>query len=324
VKALIARVQAIVARVMQWRAVRVFQLYGQKNGPILAGGLSLTALYSVFAALYVGFTVLGFAIRSDPEFEKAVLSTISTAVPGLIDTGSGSGAIKVDDLFSSKVLGWSGIVAIVIVFVTALSWFASARSAVRAVFGLPQDTTFFLLLKLRDLVLVIAFAAVTLLSAAISVFSTAALGVIFGAVGIGEKSVFAVVVARVIGLVIAFAIDTAVLVVLFRVLLAVKLPLRRLITGAMLGAAALGILKAFGAALVGGGGRNPLLASFAVMIGLLVWFGLICQVILIAATWMAVDLADHGETPILSLKTKTIGRPTGRRRPATKAVGPPR
>jgi membrane protein len=320
---LIARVQALVARVMGWRPVRVFQLYGRKNGPILAGGLSLTALYSVFAALYVGFTVLGFAIRSDPAFEKAVLSTISTAVPGLINTGSG-GAIKADDLFSSQVLGWSGIVAIVIVFVTALSWFASARSAVRTVFGLPQDTTFFLLLKLRDLGLVIAFAAVTLLSASISVFSTAALGVVFSAVGIGDKSTFAVIVARVIGLVVAFVIDTAVLVGLFRVLLAVKLPLRRLLTGAMLGAAALGILKAFGAALVGGGGRNPLLASFAVMIGLLVWFGLICQVILIAATWMAVDLADHGETPILSLKTKTIGRPVGHQRPRTKAVGPPR
>ena len=320
---MIARVQALVARVMGWRPVRVFQLYGQKNGPILAGGLSLTALYSVFAALYVGFTVLGFAIRSDPGFEKAVLATISTAVPGLLDTGSG-GAIKADDLFSSQVLGWSGIVAIVIVFVTALSWFASARSAVRTVFGLPQDTTFFLLLKLRDLGLVIAFAAVTLLSASISVFSTAALGVVFSAVGIGDKSTFAVIVARLIGLVVAFVIDTAVLVGLFRVLLAVKLPLRRLLTGAMLGAAALGILKAFGAALVGGGGRNPLLASFAVMIGLLVWFGLICQVILIAATWIAVDLADHGETPILSLRTKTIGRPAAHQRPRTKAVGPPR
>ncbi len=321
-KTLIARIQALIARVMGWRAVRVFQLYGQKNGPILAGGLSLTALYSVFAALYVGFTVLGFVIRADPGFEKAVLDTISTAVPGLFDTGSG-GAIKVDDLFDTKVLGWSGIVAVVIVFVTALSWFASARSAVRTVFGLPQDTTFFLLLKLRDLGLVIGFAVVTLLSAAVSVFSTAALGFLFGLVGVDHTSAFAVVVARIVGLLIAFAIDTTVLVLLYRVLLAVRLPLRRLLTGAILGAAALGILKAFGAALVGGAGRNPLLASFAVIIGLLVWFGLICQVILIAATWIAVDLADHGETPTLPLKTKTIGRPV-QRRPRSKAVGPPR
>ena len=322
-KTFIARIQAIIARVMGWRPVRVFQLYSQKNGPILAGGLSLTALYSVFAALYVGFTVLGFAIRSDPAFEKAVLSTISTAVPGLFDTGNGSGgAIKVDDLFSTQVLGWSGIVAIVIVFVTALSWFASARSAVRAVFGLPQDTTFFLLLKLRDLVLVIAFAAVTLLSAVVSVLSTAALGAVFGAVGIDHRSGFAVVVARIVGLVIAFCIDTAVLVVLFRVLLAVRLPLKRLLTGAMLGAGALGILKAFGAALVGGGGRNPLLASFAVIIGLLVWFGLICQVILISATWIAVDLADHDQTPVLPLKAHRVGLAAEHRRPRT--VGPPR
>ena len=50
-----------------------------------------------------------------------------------------------------------------------------------------------------------------------------------------------------------------------------------------------------GATIVGGGG-NPLLASFAVILGLLVWFGLVCQVILIAATWISVDMADRGQT----------------------------
>ena len=49
-----------------------------------------------------------------------------------------------------------------------------------------------------------------------------------------------------------------------------------------------------GSALLGGASNNPLLASFAVIIGLLIWFNFICQVILIAASWIAVGMADRG------------------------------
>ena len=289
-----ATLTALVARAHKLRIARVFARYSEKNGPILAGGLSLTALYSVFAALYVGFSVLGLLIESDPALKATVVSALSTSVPGLIDSGNG-GAIKLDDLFASRVLNWSSIVALIVLVGTALAWFASARSAVRAVFDLPADKTFFLLLKLKDLGFVIAFAIVTTLSAVLSVLSTSALNFLLGLVGVGDKSFFAELVGRIIGLVIVLAIDTAVLAALFRVLSDIRIPPARLIPGSLIGGVALGVLKALGATIVGGAGRNPLLASFAVILGLLVWFGLVCQVILISATWIAVDMADHGQ-----------------------------
>lgn len=313
------RIRLLVARIAMLRVVRVFRLYSQKNGSILAGGLGLTALYSVFAALYVGFAVFGLVIGANPPFEREVVRTLSAAIPGLIDTGGG-GAIDLDQLFRSRVLGWSSIVAMAALVITALGWFSSARSAVRAIFDLPPDPTFFLLLKLKDLGLVIAFGAVTLVSAGLSVVSTSALGLLFDLVGIGHASATAAVVARGIGLLVALAIDTAVLAALFRVLVATSIPLPRLITGALLGGIALGVLKALGATIVGGAGRNPLLASFAVILGLLVWFGLICQVILIAATWIAVDLMDNGQT--LAQAAGGPRRPA-HGRPRTRAVRPP-
>ncbi|MBK4348854.1 YihY/virulence factor BrkB family protein [Lacisediminihabitans changchengi] len=323
-KSVIATIRLLVKHIMAWRAVRVFQLYSQRNGPILAGGLSLTALYSVFAALYVGFAVLGLVIESDPGFKDAVVSTLSTSVPGLIDTGNGAGgAIKLDALFTSRILGWSGIVALVAVLVTALSWFASARSAVRHFFELPPDKTFFLLLKAKDLGLVIAFGAVTLFSAGLSIFSTSALGFLFDLIGIDRESGFATVVARIIGLIIALAIDTAVLAALFRVLAATRIPPRRLLLGALLGGIGLGVLKVLGATIVGGGSKNPLLASFAVLLGLLIWFGLICQVILLTATWIAVDVKDHGETITPKPATTSVRRPPEHHRPRARAVSPP-
>jgi membrane protein len=287
-------VTGLIARVTALRPVRVFTLYSERNGPILAGGLSLTALYSVFAAVYVGFAILGLYVHADRAVKSAVELTLSS-VPGLIRSGT-SGVVSVDQLFQPTVLSWSSIVAIAALLVTTLSWFDSARSSVRAVFGLPRDSTFFLLLKLRDLGLVVAFGAVTIVSAAITVFSTSALDFVFGIVGIDPRSVPATIVARGIGLLLVLVIDTAVLATLFRVLLAARVPPARLFTGALLGGIGLGILKVLGATIVGTVNRNPLLASFAVILGLLVWFGLVCQVILLSATWIAVDLADHGQS----------------------------
>jgi membrane protein len=322
VKGIIATVKLLVARVMKWRAVRVFQLYSAKNGGILAGGLSLTALYSVFAAIYVGFAVLGIVISSDKQFENAVVDTVSGAIPGLIDTGSG-GAINLKTLFASHVLGWSSIVALVLVLVTALSWFASARSAVRLFFELPPDKTFILLLKLKDLGLVIVFGAVILASTALSVFSTSALDFLFGLVGVDHKSAFATLAARGVGLLLVLIVDTFVLAALYRVLAATRIPFRRLIVGSLLGGIGLAVLQTLGGTIVGGTNRNPLLASFAVILGLLVWFGLVCQVILIAATWIAVDVTDHGQTLQPKRSTKSVRTPPEHHRPRARAVGPP-
>ncbi|MCU1586374.1 MAG: hypothetical protein JWM49_2930 [Microbacteriaceae bacterium] len=313
--------KGFIERVTALRAVRVFNRYSERNGPILAGGLSLTALYSVFAAVYVGFTILGAYIQSDRAVKDAVVSTVSSSVPGLIKSGNG-GVVDLNQLFQPTTLNWGGIIAIAALLLTTLSWFDSARSAVRAVFGEPRDSTFFLLLKLRDLGLVVAFGAVTIFSAVIAVLSTSALDLVFGAVGIDRHSVLASVVARVIGLLLVLAIDTAVLAALFRVLLAARVPLNRLFTGALLGAIALGILKVLGATIVGTVSRNPLLASFAVILGLLVWFGLVCQVILLSATWIAVDLADHGQSVKATARGSGI-RPRGslprpRVRPVTR------
>ena len=312
---MLSSLQALIARAMKLRAVRVFQRYSAKNGPILAGGLSLTALYSVFAGLYVGFALLGLSIELNSDLKNAVVSTLSSSIPGLIKTPGGSGAIDLDALFKSRVLGWSSIIAGAALLLTALSWFASARSAVRAVFDLAPDPTFFLLLKLRDLALVIAFTVVTILSAAISVFSTSALNFFFDLVGMGHKTAFAAGIGHTVGLLVALVIDTLVLAALYRVLLAVRIPWQRLLTGSLLGGLALGILKVLGTSIVAGGGKNPLLASFAVILGPLVWFGLVCQVILIAATWISVDMADHGQTATTTARRRGIIPPARHPRP---------
>jgi membrane protein len=81
------------------------------------------------------------------------------------------------------------------------------------------------------------------------------------------------------------------------VLSGVKIPMRRLIAGAVIGGAALGVLKILGSQLLGGATSNPLLASFAVIIGIMIFLNLVCRVILISATWIAVGMDDAGIDP---------------------------
>lgn len=283
----------LITRVRAWKPVRVFTQYSSGRGPLLAAGLSYQAIFAVFAAIWVGFAIAGFVIRSNPALLNGLFTVLATSVPGLIDTGDG-GALSPKVLLESSILGWTGAIAAVGLLFTALGWLASGRDAVRVMFGLPSLPINFLLLKLRDLGLALAFAVAILVSAALTVLSTAALEAVLDWVGIDRESVAATIALRAVGLLVALVIDVLVLAIFYRTVSGIRIPLRILAPGAILGGVALGVLKALGSSLLGGATKNPLLASFAVIIGLLIWFNLICQVILVAASWISVSATDRG------------------------------
>jgi membrane protein len=282
----------LTARVLRLKPVRVFMQYNAKRGPILASGLSYQAIFAVFAGLWLAFSIAGAIIVGDPVLLDGLIRFLNDNVPGLVDDGSGSGAVDPDLLAEAGILGWTGAIAAVGLTFTALGWLASGRDAVRTMFSLPGASTNFLLLKLKDLGLAIGFGAAIIASAAISVASTSALGAVFDAFGVDDKSLPAVLVARGVGLLLVLVVDAVVLALFFRVVSGIRIPFRMLAQGTIIGAIALGVLKALGSALLGGATSNPLLAGFAVIIGLLIWFNLICQVILVSASWIAVSAAD--------------------------------
>ena len=289
----IERAKALAERVQEWKPVRVFQHFGEQRGPLLANGLSFQAIFSVFAAVWVGFSVIGLVLGADAELRESLFRVIRLSVPGLLDLGNG-GAIDPDELLAASSLGWTGALALAGALFTAVAWLGAARNAVREIAQLPSPPANFLLLKLRDLGLALAFGAAVLLSAALLFASTQALEWIFPAIGIDTDSRIAAIAARIIGLTLMFALDAAILATLYRILAGVKIPPRPLMQGALLGAAGLAVLKILGTTLLGGASSNPLLASFAVIIGLLIWFNLTCQVILIAAAWLVVTATDDG------------------------------
>ena len=291
---LVAWVTARVAWVQSLKPVRVFLHYSQHRGPILASGLAFQGLFAVFAGLWVAFSIAGLVISGNVVAQNAIVTALNNAIPGLIDTGDGSGAIKVRTLLSAGVFGWTGTIAVIGLLYSALGWLGSARDAVRTMFELPSPAANFAVLKARDLALGVGLGVMLVVSAVLSVAGTSATGFLLGLAGIESKTVVATVVSRIVTLGVMFGLDTVVLATFYRLLAGIRIPRRRLFAGALLGAIGLGVLKTLGSVLLGGATNNPLIASFAVLAGLLLFFNLVCQVILIAASWIATGLEDAG------------------------------
>ncbi|WP_254431297.1 YihY/virulence factor BrkB family protein [Agromyces sp. Marseille-P2726] len=294
----ISRVSTITRKTMALFPVRVWRHFLARNGFLLSSGMSYQALFAIFAAVYVVFAVAGIWLTGDPETLNAFVTLLNTYAPGLIGD---NGIITTDDLTeiatsSTSLFGLTGAVALVGLIWTAIGWVTYSRLAVRSIFGLPKDTRAYALLKARDFLAALVFGTALLIAAVLSAVTTSFLGWLTDLTGIDPSSGWSTFLLQAGGFAVVFGIDTLALAVLFRFLSGAAMPWRRMWIGSLLGSAALTVLQLVSGFLVSRVSTNPLLATFTVFIGLLLWFRLVSIVILVAASWVAVEASDHNES----------------------------
>lgn len=278
-------VKAALARLRRTRVGRANARFGAAGGGVLTGGIAYSAVFSVFAALTIGFTVFTAILGGDHALRSRVLSTVSSSLPGLIDTGDGRGAISPDSLTVTAGFNVAGGVAVVVLVMSAVSWMAALRTGLRAMFGLPADGANAVVGKLRELAGLAALSTGVLVSAVLSLVLTSAVHWILGALGLGAGAAWAVLAVGALASLVVDALTFALLVV---VLAGVHPPRRDLLTGSLIAGVGLGVVRQLGTSVVAGTvGRNALLASFAVIVTLLVWVNLVARIVLLSAAWVA-------------------------------------
>ena len=287
------RIAALVAWVQKQRAVRVFVNYSEKRGPILASGLAYQGLFAGFAALWVGFSIAGIVLAGDTVLRQSIVDTLADAFPGLIQGTDTEGAIDPEVLLTAGGFTFAAAIALVGLLVTALGWLDSARASVRTIFDLPNPTTNFALLKVIDLAVGLAFGVALLVFVALSVGATQASGWLLELVGLRDSD-SAYIAGRIVTAALMFGLGSVILTALYRFLAGIPIPFSRLRAGVLIGAGGLTALQLGGTAVIGGASNNPLIAPFAVIAGLLIILNFGCQVILLGASWIAVDVADRG------------------------------
>jgi membrane protein len=282
---LVARVKAVLAWWQRTRAARANARFGSAGGGVLTGGIAYSALFSVFAGLTIGFTVFMAILGSNTALRQDVLNTLATSLPGLIDTGDGNGLLKPENLVVSAGLNVAGVIAVVVLLLSATAAMAALRTAVRAMFGANGDGGSAVHGKLRELAGFAGMALAVLISAVLSIVVTTAASWFLELVGLSDA---AGVVVRILGIAVAFVVDAGIFALVVVVLAGMHPPMRDLRGGAVIAAVGIGAVRVLGTSVVAGSvGSNALLASFAVLVTLLIWINLIARIVLLAAAWTA-------------------------------------
>lgn len=272
------------------RPVRTFSHFVDNGGGVLAAGMSYQAMFAVFAGLWLGFGIFSIWLGSRPDLLETLISQLNQLVPGLVGDG---GLVEVSDLLTTRVLNWSSIVAGVALLWVALMWFTGTRRAIRIIFGLSvKQYRNAVLLKLRDLALAVTFLIVLLVGAALTVASSNLTTQVFEWIGLDPDNWLLGGLGILVRYGATFVFDVLVLIAIHVWLAEVRLPRWNLLWGCGLGGLVLLGLKVGGSSLLGGATTNDLLAPFAVLVGLLIWFNLVCRTLLLTASWIATGL-DH-------------------------------
>ena len=285
----------VTKRTLAWFPVRVWRHFLIANGFLLAAGVSYQALFAIFAAVYVAFALAGLWLGGSEEAIQSLIDMINRYIPGMIDqdgpiTPDAVSAIATD---SASLFGITGAIALVTLIWTAIGWVTFSRRAVREIFVLPPDRRPYLLLKSGDLLAAALFGILLLVGGALGAAGTWALDIVFSLLGLDTGSVWFSIGVRAATLLISFAINAAALAALFRFLTGTSLRWRTIWPGALLAGAAVTVLQLGAGWLLSYTPTNALLATFAIFVGLLLWFRLIGIIMLVGASWIAISARDE-------------------------------
>lgn len=297
----ITRAGEITQRTLAWFPIRVGRHFLDHSGFLLAAGVSYQALFAIFAVIYVAFAAAGIWLGASPAAINALIDGINNYVHGAIgDEGLFSREQVVQIAQDSRsVLAVTGGAAIVLAVWTAISFISFARRAVRNIFVLPPDRRNVVLVKARDLIAAVILAFALVAGFVIGSAGTWAAGLIYSALGGDTRSIWYTLGIGFASVLVSFVVYAATLVGLLRFLTGTALGWRTVLPGALLGSGGVTLLQLGAGYLLGYAPRNPLLATFAIVAGLLLWCQAVNVILLFAASWIAVRAHDE-HIPLLA------------------------
>lgn len=314
-------VKALLARLQRSHAYRSWQRYGDARGNLLAGGVAYLGFFSIIPALVLGFTVFGFVLRGQPELFARVVAYVSDTLPGILrDQAHPDGILDASAPPTPNVLTVAGAISLVTLILSGLGWVDALRQGVRAMFDLPKLQANPLVSKARDVGVLVTLGLAVLLSAVLSFAVNAAASWVLALVNVSDTASVPRLLLRALGTLAVLVADFVLMVIVLRLMSGLDLARDDLAQAALVGAVGLGVLKLASGLLLASASNKPLLAGFAVVIGLLVLMNLISRVMLLSAAWAATTATDRGHLP--GSPVPPLPGPAGPREAVLPSFGP--
>jgi membrane protein len=260
-------------------AVRAGEHYGEVRGSALASAVTYYGFLSFFPLLAVAFFLVGYLAKVLPDVRDNLVVAIDEVLPGVV--GSGSGEISISSIEQAATT--AGLLGILGLLYTGLSWLSGMRIALEAVFEQARGTRpSFVLGKLRDLLSLLVVGITLLVSVAVSGAAVGYSDRVLDLVGLDEELSWLV---SLLGPVLGIATNTLLFYAFYRLLARPPTPRRALWKGALLGGIAFEVLKQISSYLLGITRDAPAFQAFGIALILLVWINYFSKIVVIAAAW---------------------------------------
>ncbi|MFD6951785.1 MULTISPECIES: YihY/virulence factor BrkB family protein [unclassified Nocardiopsis] len=259
--------------------VRAYARYADRNGTQLAGAVTYFAFLSFFPLLALAFAAVGFLATVQVEVGDHLQGALDEILPGLSDQ------LPIEEISQARV--GASVLGVLGLLYAGLNAVASLREALHSLWLKSfREGPNILLRKAVDLLVMLGLGVALLFTVAFTSVAQAATQWLLSLVGL-EGSLLADLSLRALALVIAVCVNMGIFMLAFTLLSGSGRPARMMWRGALLGAVGFEALKATAAVLLAGILTNPVYASFAVLVGLLVWINLVMRLVMFSAAWTA-------------------------------------
>jgi membrane protein len=261
--------------------VRAGGRYEQMHSDLMAAGVTYFAFLGLFPVLLLAASIFGLFLAGDALLQEQLYDSIRTAFPGEL------GQQLVHQVSAAvDSAGVTGLLGLVGFLYAGLRTVDKLRIGMELIWKGEVDKPDVLRDNLQDLIALVALGGIGVVSLALTGALTQGSSRVLQLLGLaGERGTG--VLTWLLGLALAVAVDVVIFLWLLRVVPSVSHPLRRLLPGALFGAAGFEALKLLGGyylTLISG---SVTASAFGGAVGLLVWINLVARFSFFTAAWTA-------------------------------------
>ncbi|MEU6038758.1 YhjD/YihY/BrkB family envelope integrity protein [Actinomadura sp. NPDC047616] len=262
---------------------RAFQRYQERRGDRLAAALTCYAFLSFFPLLALAYALLGYLLGISEQARDYFVQAVRSLLPGLADE------LHVEQIAQSKTA--AGLIGLASLLVVGLGLVTVLRESLRDIWGnKPDPDANIVVRKLWDAGVLVYLGCMLILGMVLSTVAVSASSTVLGWLGLAHVP-GAGTALWLLSVAVAIASNTVIFLVLFSRLSGTRAPWRTMLRGALVGAVGFEVLKQAASLLLGHTTGNPVYASFAVLVGLIVWINIVARYVLYVAAWTATRTA---------------------------------